>query len=376
VVLAGSMLAMTVLAAIEAESAASEEPEGPAVAVATSGQRSELLKTIPVTKSPGAEPRVVMSLGPGQLPSLIAGDRLRVSGEVQITADCTFQRPRCAGRPYRYSPVLRGRLVLAGGIQVTGGAGAVSLSGTDTNVCRQKTGDREHHCMLVPRGGIDIGGGEALPCDPGSCAVNFVVDASDPRASSGDVVVVGGQRPNGDVLHDKGRVNAVRLRGDTDPLTSTLSGSGRVHEALPLNLSKQVVYSQKLEGLRDQEQLEVEATMITDISHLPYATRVGARLILANGKRAAGQGHAVKQIADLNGEIAENNGFNCTQAESPCLTRKVGVLKMKQDANVPLYVNLVAITGPKNTNARPGDHVKVGTGGGLRVTRFAPELEG
>jgi hypothetical protein len=39
-------------------------------------------------------------------------------------------------------------------------------------------------------------------------------------------------------------------------------------------------------------------------------------------------------------------------------------------------VNLVAITGPKNTNAGPGDHVKVGKGGGMRVTRFAPELEG
>jgi hypothetical protein len=370
------VLALTVFQALWVGSASSQEPEGPTVAVATSGQRSELLNTIPITRTPGAAPRVVMSLAPGQLPSLIEGDRLRASAEVQITADCTFQRPRCAGRPYRYTPVLRGKLILADGSQVTGGVGAVSLSGTDTNVCRQKTGDREHHCMLVPRGGIDIGGGEALPCDPSSCHVNFVVDAHDPRAGAGDVVVVGGQRPNGDVLQDKGRVNAVRLRGDTDPLTSTLSASGRVHEALSLSLSKQVVYSQRLDGLRDHEQLEVEATMITSISHLPYAARVGARLILAKGKRATGQGHVVKQIADMNGEIAENNGFNCTQAESPCLTRKVGVLKMKQDANGPLYVNLVAITGPKNTNAALGDHVKVGKGGGLRVTRFAPELEG
>jgi hypothetical protein len=375
-VLAGGVLTITVLSAAMVESAAAQETEGPAVAVATSGQRSELLETIPVTSTPGAEPRVVMSLPPSQLPSMIAGDRLRVSAEVQITADCTFQRPRCAGRPYRYSPVLRGRLVLADGIQVTGGAGAVSLSGTDRNVCRQTIGDREHHCMLVPRGGIEIGGGEALPCDPSSCHVNFVVDAYDPRADAGDVVVVGGQRPNGEVLEDKGRVNAVRLRGDTDPLTTMLSSSGRVHEALSLRLSKEVVYSQRLDGLRDHEQLEVEATMITNISHLPYAARVGARLILAKGKRATGQGHVVKEIADLNGEISENNGFNCTQGESPCLTRKVGVLKMKRDASGPLYVNLVAITGPKNTNARPGDHVKVGKAGGLRVTRYAPELEG
>jgi hypothetical protein len=49
---------------------------------------------------------------------------------------------------------------------------------------------------------------------------------------------------------------------------------------------------------------------------------------------------------------------------------------MKRDANGPLYVNLVAITGPKNTNARPGDRVKVGKAGGLHVIRYAPELEG
>jgi hypothetical protein len=374
--LAGTVLAVAVLLTALPRPAASQEAESPSVAVATTGQRSEIINTIPVSRSPGAEPRVVMSLAPGQLPSLTDGDRLRVSAEVQITADCTFKRPRCAGRPYRYSPVLRGRLILADGMQVTGGGGAVTLGQPDANVCRQVIGDREHHCMLVPRGGLDVGGGGALPCDPSSCHLNFVVDAYDPRADPGDVVVVGGQRPNGDVLHDKGRINAVRLRGETDPLTTSLTANGRVHEALPLNLSKQVVYSQRLDGLRDHEQLEVEATMITDISHLPYAARIGARVILAKGKRATGQGHVVKEIADLNGEIAENNGFNCTQAESPCLTRKVGVLRMKKDANGPLYINLVAITGPKNTQARPGDRVRVGKAGGLGVIRFAPELQG
>jgi hypothetical protein len=374
--MAGSVLAAAVLNAWVAGDAASRQPGGGAVAVATTGQRSELIKTIPVTRTPGAEPRVVMSLAPGRLPSLNDGDRLRVSAEVQITADCTFRRPRCAGNPYRYSPFLRGRLILADGAQVTGGAGAVTLGPPDANLCRQVIGDREHHCMLVPRGGIDIGGGAALPCEPSTCHVNFVVDASDPRARGGDVVVVGGQRPNGAVLQDKGRINAVRLRGEIDPLTTSLSARGRVHEALSLNLSKQVVYSQKLEGLRDHEQLEVEATMITNISHLPYAARVGARVILAKGERATGQGHVVKEIADLNGEIAENNGFNCTQAESPCLTRKVGVLRMKQDANGPLYVNLVAITGPKNTNARPGDRVRIRKSGGLDVIRYHPDLEG
>jgi hypothetical protein len=374
--LAAVALAIVSLCAALTGAASSQEPEpGPAVLVAATADHAELLKTVPIGGSPGAERRVVMSMGPGQLPDLQAGDRLHASAEVQITADCTFHRPRCTSSPYRYSPVLEARLVLADGAQVSGGADAVSLS-ADHNVCHNQTGDREHHCMLVPRGGIDFGGGGELPCDPSTCHVNLVVEAHANAAQPGDVVIIGGQRPNGDVLQDKGRINVVRLRGPAEQAATTLSTSARVHAALPLNLSKQVVYSQKLEGLRDREQLEVETTMITQISQLPYATRVGARVILAKGRGATSQGHQVKQIADFNGEIAENNGFNCTQAESPCLTRKVGVLKMKQDASGPLYVNLVAITGPKNRPAGPGDHVKIGQSGGLAVTRYPAELFG
>jgi hypothetical protein len=352
------------------------EPPGSSVLVAATSSHAELVKTIPVAGGPGAAPRVVMSMGPGQLPDLQQGDRLRVSAETQITADCTFQRPRCAGPPYKYSPHLRARLLLTDGQQVTGGARAVAIGGIVENTCRQKTGDREHHCMLVPRGGIDIGGGGAMPCNPDSCHVNLVVEAWSGSAGPGDVVVVGGQRPNGHILQDKGRINAVRVRGAADAQAQHLSTRARVHKALPLNLTEQVVYSQKLDGLRNREQIEVETTMITNISHLPYATRVGARVILAKGRRAVGQGREVKEIAEYNGEISENNGFNCTQAESPCLTRKVGVLKMKKDASGPLYVNLVAIVGPKNRPAGPGDHLKIAPSGGMSVTRFPPELFG
>ncbi len=376
--LGAATLAMAMLTAAFAGRAASQdpEPEGSSALVAATSDHAELIKTIPVAGGPGAAPRVVMSMGPGQLPDLQQGDRLRASAEVQITADCTFRRPRCAGPPYRYSPRLRGRLILADGQQVTGGANAVAIGDPDDNTCRQKTGDREHHCMLVPRGGIDIGGGGSLPCEPNSCHVNFVVEAWSGHSGPADVVVVGGQRPNGDILQDKGRINVVRTRGPADLQAETLATTARVHKALPLNLSKQVVYSQKLDGLRDREQLEVEAEMITNINHLPYAARTGARVILAKGRRAVGQGHEVKEIAEFNGEISENNGFNCTQAESPCLTRKVGVLKMKKDASGPLFVNLVAIVGPKNRPAGPGDHVKVAPSGGMRVTRFPPELFG
>jgi hypothetical protein len=201
-------LAAAALPAVLAGPAASQEPPpaGPTVLVAATSDHAELIKTIPIAGGPGAAPRVVMSMGPGQLPDLMEGDRLRASAEVQITADCTFQRPRCAGPPYRYSPRLRGRLILADGAQVTGGANAVAIGGPDQNTCRQQTGDREHHCMLVPRGGIDVAG-ENPPCDVDSCHVNFVVEAWGGNPGAGDVVVVGGQRPNGTILQDKGRIN-------------------------------------------------------------------------------------------------------------------------------------------------------------------------
>ena len=372
--LAAGVLAAVVLLAALASPAASQDPDARGVTVATTGQRSEIQRTVPITRSAGAAPRVVMSLPPGTLPALMEGDRLRTSAEVQITADCTFQRPRCAGPPYRYSPVIRGTLILAGGIHVTGGPYAARLSGPVRNVCRQTIGDREHHCMLVPTGEYEVPSSNGLPCpDPGSCYINLVVDAHDRHADPGDVVVVGGQRPNGRILQDKGRINAVLVPPGSDEQASVREAQRRVRKRLSLDLRYQVVYSQKLEGLLNHEQLEIEATMATNISHLPYATRVGARLILAGGRHATRQGRVVKQIADLRGEISENNGFNCTQRESPCVTRKVGVMRMKQDAPGPLYINLVAIAGPKNVNAAPGDRVLVRKAGGLRVVRYPPE---
>ena len=53
-----------------------------------------------------------------------------------------------------------------------------------------------------------------------------------------------------------------------------------------------------------------------------------------------------ERVGDLNGQIAEANGFNCTQGDSahedPCTARKVGVLEITRDSPKTLYVNLVA----------------------------------
>lgn len=353
-----------------------EPPSPPQVKVSTTGNNSELLKTIPITR--GGTERVVMSMTPSRLPALMKGDLLRVTAELQITADCIAPKPRCAGSPYHYNPQLEAKLILARGMGVTGGKDAVSLARPERNYCRQSLPHREHHCMLVfTHGGYEVHNEGELPCEgPHSCYVNVVVEARSPRARPGDVMVVGGNRPNGAILQDKGRINAIRLRPNSEDQASMLKATGRVHGALPPNLSKQVVYSQRLEGLEEGEQLVVDAKMKTDISHLPYATRIGARVILAVGRGATSQGRQAKNVAELNGEISENNGFNCTQLEGSCVTRKVGVLEIKQDAHGPLFVNLVAITGPKGATAGSGDRVKVTRAGFLRVQRYPPELNG
>ena len=55
----------------------------------------------------------------------------------------------------------------------------------------------------------------------------------------------------------------------------------------------------------------------------------------------------MKELTEPKGEIAEANGFNCTQRNPVCPTNKVGVITMRRHAEddsgepIPLYVNLV-----------------------------------
>jgi hypothetical protein len=136
------------------------------------------------------------------------------------------------------------------------------------------------------------------------------------------------------------------------------------------------VYSRRLDGLRDGEQLAVAAAITLDIAHLRYALRDSTRLILADSPRATRQSASVKHVAHGRGEIAENNGSNCTHLERLCVSRKVGVLEMRRDATKPLYVNLVTVVGPKAAKAKPKDRVIVRRQGGIDVTRFPPRVNG
>jgi hypothetical protein len=376
----GLAAALTTVAVGGALARASEQ--GPQVRVATTGNDSELVKTLPITRRLGAEKRVVMSLKPAALPSLVAGDRLRVTAEVQVTGNCRAPGPRCVGSIYRYDPRVRASLILAQDARTTGGDGAVPIAALKRETCTQHRPDYEHHCVLVfSKAGIAIGDPARLPCPLDSCYVNLVADAHHRRASRGDRIMVGGLRPDGAIPQDRGRINVIRYRDASAADAQASSTEQRLKRRLPPDFKRRVVFSERLSGLDDGEQLAVSATMRTDISQLRYAVRTSARLILADSPQATRQSAFVKARAFGRGEISENNGSNCTQAEGSCITRKVGVLEMRRDAvdgqgrAVPLYVNLVTVLGPKVRRAQSGDRVILRRGG-ISVLRFPPALNG
>jgi hypothetical protein len=355
--------------------------EVPQVRVATTGNHSELVKTLPITRRPGAEKRVVMSMSPGKLPDLAAGDRVRVSAELQVTNNCNFRSSRCVGPVYHYAPRVRASLVLAGHGDTTEGVDALRLARSQRETCTQRRPDYEHHCVLTfTDAGFDVGDPARLPCRPDRCRINLVADAHYPRAGTGDLLMVGGQRPDGSIPQDRGRINVVRLRGATAGATRTVSTSDPRRRRLRPDLKRRVVYSQRLDHLRGGEQLEVEATLRTGIAHLRYAVRTSARMILADSPRATRQGRFVKGRTLNRGEISENNGSNCTQDKGTCVYRKVGVEAIRRDAvdrsgrERPLYLNLVVVVGPKVRQAQRGDRVVVRRRGGITVRRYGPEL--
>src|SRR5918995_1585168 len=87
------------------------------------------------------------------------GSRLR-GGRGLVT--CLERMPKCVGRIHRFSPKVRGRLVLAG----AGGArSGIPVSGWKQLRCSQRLPNRNHHCVLVVEGSRELGAGEcSQPC--------------------------------------------------------------------------------------------------------------------------------------------------------------------------------------------------------------------
>jgi hypothetical protein len=388
IVLAGACL----LAGLTASSGAADGARGGAegtVRVATTGNKSELVKTIPVGRRKGSKKRVVMSVQPGNLGELHSDDTLEATAEVEVSVclkpnELHGSDRDCIGNMYGYDPTVIAELVLADGGEATGGARAVRL-GREKLTCNQKQPNRNHHCVLViDDGATTIKDAEALPCDPQTCHVNLVLSAHDKKAKGGEKVVVGAASSR-KVKGDKGRVNVTRYRPGTQVLEPPLVTDARVRPTLGIagqggKVKAKAIYSIELGNLRLGEQLVIDGKVVSKIGQHPYNVFQTTGIVLSENRDSASREGWPERVGDLNGQIAEANGFNCTQGRSahpnPCTARKVGVLEITRDSPKTLYVNLVAGMAAQadfNDRHRSSDVAKILKRGYLRVYRYPPD---
>jgi hypothetical protein len=360
----------------------------PQAEVATTGNDSELIETVPIGRSPSSSPRVVMSLGPDELERIEVGDRLRASAEMQVSTTCLAPGPRCVGRPYEVNPKITAQIVLAGSRDPA--APSLALSSTTRQLCKQQRPNRNHHCTLaIPNAETAISDLGALPCPRTACYVNLVVTASSKHAKPGNVVVVGADEPDGSVKQDKGRLNVVQTHAAV-PAPTTTSSATIVNAGLPLtegsDEKRRVVYSVPIPAPQKGEALAFDASFQANISELQFNTFVATRVILGDTPTSTDSKGIARPVIPLRGAATESNGFNCTLGGSgysnPCTSVKAGATRISRSAVDPntglpatVYLNVVASAKPLNEDrtVKASRQVAISPAGqGLVVTRWGP----
>jgi hypothetical protein len=356
--------ALALLAIVPALAEAAPRPAD----AATTGVNSELRRTVPITRTPGAAPRVVLSMGPGKLSGLRRGDRLELSSEVQVTVDCDKPSPRCAGNPYGYDPNVTVSLELAKRKSAHARSRVIARRQLR---CRQRLPDRQHHCPVVFDRITRVG--DDFPCPLDRCYANVVVSASSRNAQGDQRMIIGANKPNGRIVQNKSRLNAIRLGPGVT--AKRLRTSKLRRGSLRLRPRRKVVLSQKVTGLERGEVLAVNAALRSDVRQLGYNALVGGQLVVARGPRAPSPTRLVRRSVWLQGMVSPVNGTNCTPAQSPCTTRKVAAVKVRRDVHgrsggpAPLFVNLVIRTKQKRVGREHGARLRL-LRGRLEVRRY------
>jgi hypothetical protein len=257
--------------------------------------------------------------------------------------------------------------------------------GRDKLTCMQRQPNRNHHCVLVIDDGVlRVGNSGSLPCNDETCHLNLVLSANDRKAKNGDKLVVGADSGGRKVNGDKGRINLSRFRPGRDQAVPPKLTKAPVRSRLPIapeggNVKEKSVYSIPLPDLRAGEQLVIDGKLVTRIGMHSYNAFQTTGIVLSESPGSASREGWPERVGDLNGQVAEANGFNCTQGSSahkdPCTARKVGVLEITRDAPRTLYVNVVAGLAAQadfNNRHHGGDKAKVASGF-LRIYRFPRE---
>jgi hypothetical protein len=374
-----ALTATLLLASAVAGSAAAES----AVAVprlATTGDDSELVRALPIATDQYANERVVMSLGPEDLQQLDVGDRLWAGGEVQVSTTCVDRGRRCVGRRYDFNPWITARIVIAAAPSAT--SPALALSEPVTVHCKQRRPNRNHHCTLVlPNRQTTVADVTSLPCPANACYVNLIAGAWASKARRGNRVVLGGDRPDGSIAQDKGRLNViVDPPAAVSPSAST--STALVNDSVPvgpdIRETRRVIYSVEIPAGRKGDVLAVDASYFASLDGLRFNAFIGSRVIVAESPASTKPSGIAKKAALLTGHVTETNGFNCTLGRSgyasPCTVVKAGATQLIRNAvdregePVPLYVNLVSAVAPKLPETlEPDDVVSVTPAAGLSV---------
>jgi hypothetical protein len=378
------LLALVALAVPASAGAGVPTPKPKEAKLTSTGNDSELVKSVPIATTPGANERTAMSLGPDQLRRFEAGDRIRVSGEVQVSTTCVARGTRCVGRRYEFNPTISARIVLSNTQEPVGAS--IPLSEPRSVLCKQRRPNRNHHCTLV-FGNLEtsIADLAALPCPADACYVNLIVGASHRKAQRGNRIVLGADRPDGGVVADKGRLNVVQARADV-PAPTALGSADLVNAALPLTegkkLKRRVVHSVPIQAPLRNEVLAFDGDYTAAVEQLPFNVFLSARVILGETPTSIEPTGLATSSVQFRGDATEANGFNCTQGRSgyqtPCTVAKAGAIRITQNATDPgtgqpatLYLNLVASAKPLLARKVDGSmQVALAPLTGFRVARY------
>jgi hypothetical protein len=344
--------------AVAASSGASEGSKHPPPHVATTGNKSELIERVPIRRGHGDGERVAMRLRPSALEPIEAGDRLRAGAEVQVSTTCIVPGPRCVGRSYTLSPTVTAQIVLSRGHKAR--SPSIALSERLTVLCKQHRPNRNHHCTLtIPNTVTRVPNPAALPCPPDRCFVNLLLSAHNHKARRGEYVVLGGDRPDGSLEQDKGRLTVIQAH-DSVRAPAVFTNAALLHHRLPLTVAdsdkRRIVYAMPIVAPLRGEVLAFDVKFVSAISALPFNTFVTSRVILASGPFKTKPTKKAKTSIRFQGQATEANGFDCTLGPSgyanPCITHKTGAIRFRRDvvhekAGTPATLWLNVIAGAK-----------------------------